>query len=227
MTSDVLAGFAWIAGSGVFFGGLLLLLIVQGNKVSNAERERKVRLWQWAAANGWQIQEHASAPWTDRLPGHNRRGLGVMVTGMIGGHWVTVAEYSYTDTENTYRFIVVRIMLDRPHPSLAVQRRGLASQFERALFGDKPTATGNVLFDARYAITATDRAAAKAMVGPPLIAAHIQGWLPSWSLVGNELLTYIKAGKFQDPKQIPAYAGPLLRVANLLGPTDYSPPSDH
>ncbi|MEU1205632.1 hypothetical protein [Nocardia sp. NPDC005825] len=226
MSADVLSGIAWTTGLIAFVGGPLLLMIVHGIKASNADRERKERLWQWARANGWQIQEHALVPWTDRLPGRRRQGLGVMVTGMIGGRWVTIAEYTYTDTETTQHYVVVRIMLDRPHPSVAVERRGLGSQFERALFGDKPTATGNVLFDSCYAITAPDRSAAKTLVGPPLIAAHIEGRLPSWSLLGNELLTYTTAGKFQHPNQILAYAGPLLRVADLLGPTDFSAPAD-
>ncbi|MGW4533788.1 hypothetical protein ACWEOI_22855 [Nocardia sp. NPDC004340] len=215
-----------MTGSVFFVGGPLLLMLIYGIKQSNADRARKERLWRWAVANGWQFQEHAVAPWTDRLPGRNRRGLGVMVTGVIGGHWVTIAEYTFTATDSTEHYVVVRIMLDRPHPSVAVQRRGLASQFGRALFGDKPTATGNVLFDSRYTITASDRSQVKAMVGQPLIDAHIHGWLPSWSLVGNELLTYMTAGKLQDPNQILACASPLLRVADLLGPTDFAPPTD-
>ncbi|MFD6355631.1 hypothetical protein KHQ06_14975 [Nocardia tengchongensis] len=219
---------------GVFLGGPLVLVIVLASITSRIERDRKARVRQWAIANGWRFQERAYAPWTNRLPGRNRLGLGVTVTGMMGGRWVTVAEYHYqttsssgdSTTTHTHRYVAVLVLLDRPHPWLAVRRRGLMSQFGRALFGDKPTATGNVMFDSQYRVEAADAGHAKAMVSPPLIAAHIAGMVPQWSLVGNELLAYAPAGVFKDPNMIPGYAGPLMHVADLLGPVDFSGPSD-
>ncbi|MFE2957908.1 hypothetical protein [Nocardia tengchongensis] len=221
---------AWILFLGVFLGGPLLLVVTLGIVSAQRDRERKARVWQWAVTNGWQFQEGIAAPWTDRLPGRNRRGLGLVLTGMMGGRWVTVAEYSYqtsdSDGTTTHRYIVVRVMLDRPHPWLAVERRGLVSQFGRALFGDKPGATGNVMFDSRYRIATANAAHAKAAISPALIDAHLTGWLPYWSLLGNELLACTSTGKIKDPNQIPSYAGSLLRVADLLGPIDFSGPSD-
>ncbi|MVU81446.1 hypothetical protein GPX89_29920 [Nocardia sp. ET3-3] len=190
------------------------------------ERERKARIQSWAAAHGWMFHERAGAAWTRQLPGGNRHGIGVTVTGPMGGRWVRVSEYSYrsssgsgeSETTTTHHFIVVTVQLDRPHPPLAVRNRGLMSQFGRALFGDKPTATDDVLFDAKYRIDAADPAHAKAMVSPALVAAHIARTVPLWSLHGNELLTYTAVpGPLRDPLQIPWYAGRLLQVADLLG----------
>ncbi|MGW2662430.1 hypothetical protein ACWCW7_15820 [Nocardia tengchongensis] len=45
-------------------------------------------------------------------------------------------------------------------------------------------------------------------------------------LVGNELLAYAPAGVFKDPNLIPGYAGPLMHVADLLGPVSFCGPSD-
>ncbi|WP_040815544.1 hypothetical protein [Nocardia concava] len=222
-----------MAFAAIFFVALLavpvLLLIVFIPIAIHAERERKERIRGWAAAHGWMFRERSTAAFTARLPGRNRHGLGVTVTGQLGGRWVTVAEYSYQTTSGsgdsqsttTHHYIVALVLLDRPHPPLAVRQRGLVSQFGRALFGDKPTATGNVLFDAKFRIDAADPGHAKAMVGPNLVAAHIAGAVPQWSLVGNELLTYTSvSGKLKDPEQIPWYAGQLLHVADLLGPLD-------
>ncbi|MFD7846891.1 hypothetical protein ACFV4K_28660 [Nocardia sp. NPDC059764] len=139
---------------------------------------------------------------------------------------LTTSSSGDSTTTHTHRFIVVLVLLDRPHPWLAVQRRGLMSQFGRALFGDKPTATGNVMFDAQYQISAADASHAKAMISPPLIAAHIANAVPQWTLQGNGLLGYFPAGKFNDPNLIPGYAGPLLHVADLLGPVDFAAPVD-
>ncbi|GAB0107193.1 hypothetical protein JMUB6875_61860 [Nocardia sp. JMUB6875] len=214
---------------GIIFGIPVLVLIVVLPITLRVERDRKELIRGWAGLHGWMFQERSVAPWTARLPGRNRRGLGVTVTGQLGGRWVTVAEYSYetssgsgeSSSTTTHRYIVAVVLLDRPHPPLAVRQRGLVSQFGRALFGDKPTATGNVLFDARFRIDAADPSHAKAMVGPNLVAAHIAGAVPQWSLVGNELLTYTPvSGKLRDPRQIPWYAGQLLHVADLLGPID-------
>ncbi|MEC3952642.1 hypothetical protein VMT65_06335 [Nocardia sp. CDC153] len=167
--------------------------------------------------------------WLSRVPGRHRRSLGVSLTARLGGRWVTVTEYSYVtrsgsgDSETTtrYHYIVVVVQMDRAHPWLAVHQRGLMSQFGRALFGDAPTATGNVLFDSRFRIDAFDAGHAKVMVSPGLVQAHIAGAVPQWSLVGNELLTYVRTyDKIRDPNQVPLYAAQLLRVADLMGPVD-------
>ncbi|UGT42966.1 hypothetical protein LTV02_06105 [Nocardia yamanashiensis] len=205
---------------------IVILLAVVVPLQIKAEQDRLERFSRWAAAQGWTMRKAPHAPWTARLPGRSRRGLGVTFTARIDGHWVTVAEYSYETTdssgENTttsrHWFVVVLIQLDRGYPAIAVGPRGVFSQWGRSLFGDKPTATGNELFDARFKITAADPVAAKAVVTPAVVRAYLGGPLPAWSLVGNELLTYRKvSGKLTDPNQVPAHAAPLLHIANLLG----------
>ncbi|MGK8485409.1 hypothetical protein [Nocardia asiatica] len=223
---------------GLVFGALIAMAVLPVVVVLavalplsiRAERARKAALWQWATARGWTFSEGGRAHWTARLPGRNSRGLGVTMTGQLGGRWVTVAEYSYqttsfdssstttSTTTTTHRFVVVVVLLDRAYPPVAVHSRGLLSQLGRAIFGDKPTATGNVLFDAQYRIVTPDPACAKALVGPALIEAHIARAVPHWSVVGAELLTCTPtSGRLRNPNRIPGYAAPLLRVAELLG----------
>lgn len=196
-----------------------------------AERSRKENFRQWAAAHGWAFAESGRAQWTARLPGRNSRGLGVTMSRQLGGRWVTVAEYLYrtsssststtgttSTTTTTHHFVVVLVLLDRMYPPIEVLPRGLLSQLGRAMFGDKPTATGNVLFDSQYRIRTGDPGCAKALVGPPLIDAHLARAVPPWSLVGAELLTCVRvSGALRDPSAIPGYAAPLLHVAELLG----------
>lgn len=206
------------------FGGLMALPLVILPIAIMAERARKERLRDWAAVNGWTFAVWPSARWTSRLPGRRRNRLGVTMTGMLGGRWVTVAEYSYEttsgsgDSETTHRhyYIVVVVLLERSYPPVSVIGRGSISRLGRAMFGDKPTDTGNGWFDARFRIIAGDAHYAHWAVGKPLIDAHLAGAVPLWSLVGQDLLYYFP-GRLRDPHAIPAYAAPLIRVADRLG----------
>ncbi|MEV5837761.1 hypothetical protein [Nocardia sp. NPDC052112] len=202
----------------------IMLIAVALPLAVRAERRRKGVLWQWAARHGWSYAEHSWAQWVSRLPGGGRRALGVTLSGMVGGRWVTVAEHSYTTTSSsgdststqTHHYLAVVVVLDRPLPSVAVTGRGAMSKFGRALFGDKPTATGNAEFDARFRIKSADPNFARWLVSKPLIDAHLAGIVPDWSLVGQDLLTY-RPGRLRDPNTIPALTTPLTHVADLLG----------
>lgn len=211
---------------GMFLAIPIVVLVVAIPISIRKERDRKAALWNWAAAHGWTFLESSRAPWTDRLPHGRSSRLGVTMSGPYGGRWVTVAEYSYqttttsgdSTTTHTHDFLVVVVHLEAGYPPVAVQPRGLVSQLGRAVFGDKPTATGNVLFDSQFRITAPDPAYAKAMVLPPLIDAHIARAVPCWSLAGAELLTCTPLSrKLRDPSVIPGYIAPVVRVAELLG----------
>ncbi|MFB7724656.1 hypothetical protein [Nocardia sp. NPDC056100] len=210
--------------------GAVVFAVALASAAARAERVRQEMLWNWAVAQGWSFQVRGSARWAARLPGLRRRRLGVTMTGWLGGRPVTVAEYSY-DTEHgsssgsdgsttwtTHHFIAVMVLLHRPYPAISIQPRGAFSQLGRAIFGDKPTATGNGSFDSRFRIKCGDPVAAKALVGPALIDAQMAGAVPPWSLVGAELLSCTAvSGKLRDPNMIFAHAAPLVRVADLLG----------
>lgn len=204
----------------LFIGVPVVLITV----AVRAERRRKRALWQWATQHGWMFAEHSWAQWVSRLPGGGRRALGVTMSSMLGGRWVTVAEHSYTTTTSsgdstttqTHHYIAVVVVLDRPLPAVAVTGRGAMSKVGRALLGDRPTATGYAGFDARFRIKSADPNFARWLVGKPLIDAHLAGVVPDWSLVGQELLTY-RPGRLRDPNAIPALAAPLAQVADLLG----------
>ncbi|WP_067796773.1 hypothetical protein [Nocardia beijingensis] len=230
----------------MIFVSVVVLMAVAIPLSIHAELSRKAAIRQWAAANGWTFAESGRAQWTARLPGHNSRGLGVILSRQLGGRWVTVAEYSYrttssssssttdctttttTTTTTTHHFVVALVLLDRMYPPIGVVPRGMLSQMGRALFGDKPTATGNALFDSQYKIVTADPGCAKALLGPPLIGAHIARAVPPWTLAGAELLTYVRtSGALRDPTTIPGYVEPLLHVAELLGRRDIDPARAH
>ncbi|MFF3224167.1 hypothetical protein ACFYV7_15345 [Nocardia suismassiliense] len=201
---------------------LIVLLVVAVQRSMRAERARKTQLWEWSRAHGWSYTERARAEWTSRLPGRNPRGLGVVMTGHLGGRWVTVADYKHETSSSdgsstTHHYIVIVVRLAQPHLPVSVLSRGSLSQLGRSLFGDKPTATGNPTFDYRYRVVAPDPHYARRLIGPQLITAHLYNAVPHWSLAGQDLLTYHK-GQLRHPKAIPALAAPLLHVAELLPP---------
>jgi hypothetical protein len=218
----------------VLAGAALVVLIVVGIVVSvRRERRRREGLRLWAAQFGWTYLERPSTDWGDRLPGRNRRGVSLMLSGVVEGYPVSVADYQYTETSTsttqnasgtsststssrTYHFIVVVVRLARPGPTVAVQPRGGLSKFGRAVFGDRASALGYEPFDQRFKVVTKDPAAGRHLIGPLLANEHVAGRVPAWSLRGAELLTF-ERGRLGDPARIPALAAPAVRVAGLLG----------
>lgn len=208
---------------GVAVVALLVVLIVVG---ARRERERQQRIQQWAAHHGWTITERPVVDWTARLPGHDRRGVSVLVSGMCDGRHVSVAEYSYTTesmadsdgrrSTTTHHLIVTAIRLDVPHSPLSVQPRGALSRFGRTMFGDNAAATGHDAFDRQFRVHTRNPALARTLIGPALIAEHCADQVPAWSLAGHDLLTW-QTGSIRDPHHIATLAAPLVRVAKLLG----------
>jgi hypothetical protein len=190
-----------------------------------AERRRRERIRQWAARNGWTVTERPAVDWGTRLPGGNRRGVSLLVSGVVSGWPVGVAEYSYQTTSSdsdgsssttTHRYTVTVVRLAVSYPPLAVVSRGALSRLGRAVFGDKAAATGHDAFDRQFRVQARDPALARTLLGPALIAEHLAGRVPAWSLAGRDLLTW-RSGWIKEPDQIATLAAPLVRVAELLG----------
>ncbi len=218
---------------GVVCATLVALIVVAAVISARRERERRERLRHWATRYEWAYVERPAVDWTARLPGRNRRGVSLLLSGVLDGHPVSVAEYSYTETHTstthnasgttststsstTHHFVVVVVRLPRPGPSVEVVPRHGLSKLGRALFGDRPTALGYEPFDRAFRIAAKDPGAARYLVGPALAGEHIAGRVPAWSLHGTELVTY-RSGRLGPPEQIPDLVAPLLRVATLLG----------
>jgi hypothetical protein len=211
---------------------LVGLIVVAAVVSARRERRRREALRQWAAWYGWTYAERPAVEWWSRLPGRDRRGVSLMLSGVVDGYPVSVGEYSYTETRTsttyaaggtststsstTHRFVVVVVRLPRPGPSVEVQPRHGLSKLGRAIFGDGATALGYQLFDRAFRIVTKDAAAARYVVGPSLAAEHVAGRVPSWSLRGAELLTSDR-GRLDDPARIPALVAPLIRVADRLG----------
>jgi hypothetical protein len=214
---------------------LLIVLVVVAIVVSvRQERQRREALRAWAGRHGWTyVERPAATDWSARLPGRNRRGVSLMLSGVMGGYPVSVADYSYTTTSSstthradgtpstststtTHHYVVVVVRLPRPGPSVEVQPRHGLSKLGRAIFGEAKTALGYEPFDRAFRIYAKDPAAARRLVGRSLAGQHLAGQVPAWSLYGVDLLTY-ERGRLGDPARIPGLVAPLVRVATLLG----------
>jgi hypothetical protein len=209
-------------GSLLLAGGLAAVIV----GVSRRARRRLEALELWATRNGWTPTQRPQAEWYRFLPGSDRRGVSLALTGTVRGRMVSVAEYSYTETSydagattsssTTHRFVVVVVRLGRPYPWISVETRGTLSKLGRKLFGDSQAATGDEEFDRRFRISTREPAVARQVVGRQLIAAHLAGAVPAWTVSGHELLTY-RDGSIDVPEHVPAFAEPALRVADLLG----------
>ncbi|MER6755686.1 hypothetical protein ABT235_16075 [Micromonospora echinofusca] len=191
------------------------------------ERERRERWRQWAARYGWTFVERPQLTWTDRVPGRSRRGVRFALTGTLQGRPVCVAEYAYTETHTstgadgnqttssqTHTYVVSSVWLRREFPTLAVAPRNAFSKLGRALFGSDTYATGHEEFDRQWRVAAA-APGQQTLVGPTLIAAHLAGAVPSWSVRAAELITY-RGGRLDDPALLPSLVTPLITVADLL-----------
>ena len=87
----------------------------------------------------------------------------------------------------------------------------------QAIFGENAAATGHPDFDRQFRVKTKDLATSCALLGPALIAEHLTGQIPAWSLAGQDLLAW-QEGKISDPSRIEALrAAGLVRVATLIG----------
>ncbi|WP_141721653.1 hypothetical protein [Micromonospora citrea] len=211
-------------GLAVLLGVGLVALVVTAHR---RERERRERWRQWAAHHGWAYVERPRVAWTDRVPGRNRRGVRFALTGRLHGRPVGVAEYEHTETHTstdangnqttnsqTHVYVVCSVWLRWQFPALTVAPRGVFSKLGRALFGSDVYATGHEEFDRRWRVGAA-APGQQALVGPALVAAHLAGAVPAWSVRGAELITY-RAGRLEDPALVPSLLAPLVTVAGLL-----------
>lgn len=162
------------------------------------------------------------------LPGRDRRTVSVVLSGVLDGYPVTVAEYSYTtsshgtdasgsSTRSTTRhdLSVAVVRLRQAYPPVEVGPRRAASRLSRSLFGDGKISTGHPEFDRRFKIGSTDPVMARALVGAALVSAHLADGVPAWSLDGEELMTY-RQGLLPEPDDVMPLVTPLLTVAHLL-----------
>ncbi|MHA6622007.1 hypothetical protein [Pseudonocardia sp. DLS-67] len=206
-----------------------LVLIAVVVIARSRKRERLRRIAGWATAHGWSIAQDPAVGWTRQLPARPGR-VPLLVHTRLGDLTVCVAEYTYTTvtsspspngtsttTTTTHALLVTAVRLPHRYPAIAVVGRRALSRWGRAMFGDDAAATGHAEFDRRFRIRTRHPDIARTVVGPTLIAEHLAGSVPTWSLADQDLLTW-QQGRITDPEQIPVLIEPMLRVAHLLAP---------
>jgi hypothetical protein len=206
----------------------VMTLVVPSLMMAAAARYRPTVQWRltvanWAKRNGWEAAVRPRVAWTERLPGHNRWGVTMLLTGEAGGREIAVGNYTYTTITETKpamaktHFLVVSVVrLPTPTASVSLHRRGPLSRFGRYLLGGSRIDTGNAKFDRKFRIRSKSRDEARSLIGPALIAEHLAGRVPTWSLQDGTLISY-SHGQFRNPAHVPRRVAPLIRVADLLG----------
>lgn len=218
----------------MLFGVAVVIIVLLVIRARRMERARQAQLRQWADDNGWSYMPSPSVDWGTRLPGRNRRGVSLLLAGRLSGRRVGVAEYSYTQTSTstnsdgtsttssqTHRFVVVVVKLPGPLPDLAVQPRAGLSRLARTWFGAGAKGAGDATFDRAYRVIG-DPAVAARMIPDALIAEHVAGTVPPWSVHGDEIMTH-QRGSLEGGERIPELVAPLLRVADHLAPQQPPP----
>src|SRR4051812_38791971 len=208
----------------VCVSGFIALIIVVAVRARRKERARQEALQRWAMQADFRYVLKPEVDWGRRMPGQNRRGVTLCLSGALAGRPVTIAEYQYSTTSTsgdgsstttTHYFVLTMARLRRPAPTVAVYRRGAMSKFGRALFGDRATAIGYEPFDSVYRVKAPDSRSVPAVVRGDLVREHLAGRLPDWSVHEHDVLTF-REGRIGDPATIPAQLAPVMRVADLI-----------
>jgi len=222
------------------FGAICVVLVVLGiglTVLASVAQKRRLERWRfevrgWAKQNGWHADFAPQVDWPERLPGRNRRGMTMLLTGGVGGHQAAVGNYTYTTTSSStstdangmtststtthHHHLVVTAVWVRTPVSMTLHQRGAFSKLGRRLFGDGEAATGHAEFDRRFRLESRTPDAARALFGPALVHEYLTGRPPLWSLHGGVLLAH-QTGQVKDPGTVPGLVAPLIRVADLLG----------
>jgi hypothetical protein len=214
---------------GTVSGGVALLAVVGvvllTVRARRRARRRRAALRRWADANGWVVASDPVVDWGSRLPGGDTHGVSVALSGSMSGRPVGVGEYAFTESatirrpdgghgtrRSTHEYVVVVVRLDPPSAYLGVQPCEVLARWGRTVLGvGSPIGDGR--FDERLRIVG-DPAVAAYRLPDALVAAHVDGTVPPWTLYGSELMTWYP-GRI-DPARVREAVEPLLRVADLL-----------
>jgi hypothetical protein len=219
--------------AGACLAGAILLLVLLAAAGRRRVHRRWAQLHKWAAANGWTLVAKPVVDWGSRLPGGDKHGVSLALHGELAGRPCSVGEYSFSETTTisapdghggstvgttttTHEYVVVVLHLDRASAYLGVQTLGVLSRWGHTLFGTG-SSMGHEQFDEQFRVVG-DPAAAAYPLSPELVAAHVEGTVPPWTLYGADLMTWYP-GRV-DPAGIPELVGPVQQVAAMLTGAD-------
>jgi hypothetical protein len=185
-----------------------------------SRRRRWAQLQQWARANGWTLVAKPVVDWGARLPGGNKHGVTLALQGAVGGRRTSIGEYSFDEsvttsgghTTTTHEYVVLVLHLDRPSGYLGVLPCEVVERWGRSLLG-LGAPIGDDAFDEHHRVVGEPEKAAYRLP-PELIAAHVAGTVPPWTLYGTELVTWCP-GRI-DLAHLSEQVRPLHLVARLL-----------
>lgn len=204
----------WVAVAAAVLSGFLLLLVVAG---PHRPRRQQDRTQQWAEDHGWAFTTSPPMEWPAQLatpPGHR---FILMVTSTAFSRPASVIEHGavIATAGVIHQYVATVIKLTTAHPPLAVMDRGSLSRLARTRFGYGATATGDEEFDRRFRVRTRHPELVSTVLSPALIAEHLAGRVPTWSVAGRDLVTQ-QFGSIHDPHEIPERVVSLMRVADLL-----------
>jgi hypothetical protein len=210
---------------GIVGGGTAVLVKAVRTAKMKAERRHRDALYAWTMASGWRMHEgDAATRWRPRLAHLQGFRMRRLAYGAAGRLPVTVADCRYERTTSNGQGITQTVEIDLSvfvaalpgaWPEISVGDRGLGSRMWRALGGHSGVEIGQPGFDRRFRVETIDPYAARALLSPVLVDAHLHGRAPSWSISGGELMV-LETGRL-TPGRIPPGVERLRWLAAVLG----------
>lgn len=208
-----MADFGMVAVVVVGFVITAIVSVIVGRR---RQRQRAQQFAAWAQQSNWALAFRPTTNWHDRLPGGRCTRVDFAFSAAIGGRVVCVAECHYTEPEEaTHTYTVVVVWLRRPFHRVSVRRRGELSKLGQRLFSEPAAQLGPLARD--FQVDADDLSYASYLITPPIAEGLVNGWIPPWNVLGNELMAYHERS-ISDPAEVPQLAVPMLRLADLLDP---------
>lgn len=210
---------------GVMGAGITVLFRALRTAQIKAERRRRDALYAWTMASGWRMHEgDAATRWRPRLAHLRGFRMRRLAYGTIGVLPVTAADCRYetttTNAEGQAQTTEVNLSvfvaaLPGAWPEITVGNRHLGSRMLRALGGHSGVEIGHPGFDRRFRVETADPYAARTLLSPALVDAHLHGRAPNWSISGGELMV-LETGRL-TPERIPPGVERLRWLAAVLG----------
>ncbi|GLY82545.1 hypothetical protein [Actinoallomurus iriomotensis] len=209
---------------GVVVAGTTVLFRALRTASIKAERRRLDAFYAWTMASGWRMHEgDAATRWRPRLAHLRGFRMRRFAYGTVGVLPVTAADCRYETTSTNSQgtqtievnLAVFVATLPGMWPEITVGNRSLGSRVLQSLGGHSGTEIGHPEFDRRFRVDAADPYAARTLLSPALIDAHLRDQAPNWSISGGELMV-VERHRL-TPEHIPPGVDRLRRLAAVLG----------
>jgi hypothetical protein len=175
---------------------------------------------QWAARHGMTYTADGGRPeWLHQLPEARPWSVGALLTGLVDGREVRLADCWYPRDSprgaDRERRLAAVVELGRDLPDITVATRAAHSWWPWWR-SNAVGFTGDKVFDSWYEVTTADPDAARTLLGDDLRYDLTEGLLPAWQVHGSTLLAYWSPSATLSADTLDQRLAELLRLTDLV-----------